>query len=114
MKPAFLLATELQPSERAWAQVEAQAAALACSAARVLGFAPQVGLAGLPGGPGDDPHPLAGEIDRLAGEGVEEIFVLPAGLDLTVWQRASLGQVLAEARRRHPQIATHHDDADPT
>jgi hypothetical protein len=41
-------------------------------------------------------------------------LVLPAVLDLTVWQRTALGEVLAEARRRHPLIATHHDDADPT
>src|SRR5271166_3943340 len=100
MKPAFLLATELQPSEPSWAQVEAQAAALGCSAARVLGFTPHVGLARLPGGRGDDTdeHHLAGAIDRLVCEGVGEIFVLPAALDLTVWQRAALGQVLAEAR----------------
>jgi len=116
MKPAFLLATELPSSERGWAQVEAQAAALSSSAARVLGFAPHVGLARLPGSLGDDraEHHLAGAIDRLAREGALEIFVLPAGLDLTVWQRAALGEVLAEARRRHPQLATHHDDADPT
>ncbi len=126
MKPAFLLATELQPSEPAWARVDEQAAALACSAARVLGFAPLVGLVRLPAGPGEDMdqpsiafdshrvEPLAGAIDRLAHDGVGEIFVLPAGLDLTVWQRSALGQVLAEARRRHPQVATHHDDADPT
>ena len=116
MKPAFLLATELEPHEPSWAQVEALAAALGCSAARVLGLAPLVGLARLPGGPGDDTdeHQLAGAIDRLAREGVGEIFVLPAGLDLTVWQRAALGQVLAEARRRHPQVATHHDDPGPT
>jgi len=116
MKPAFLLATEIQPSAPAWAQVEAQAAALGCAAARVLGFAPDIGVARLPEGPEDetDAHHLAAAIDRLAGEGVGEIFVLPAGLDLTVWQRAFLGQVLAEARRRHPQVATHHDDADPT
>jgi hypothetical protein len=116
MKPAFLLATELQPGDPSWAQVEAQAAALACSAARVLGFAPHVGVARLPGGPADDTdaHPLADAIDRLAREEVGEIFVLPAVLDLTVWQRSALGQVLAEARRRHPGVATHHDDADPT
>ncbi len=95
MKPAFLLATELEPSEPAWARVDAQAEALASSAARVLGFAPHIAVARLPGGPGDDVDPLAGAIDRLAGEGVGEIFVLPAGLDLTVWQRAALGQVLA-------------------
>src|SRR6516225_10060914 len=116
MKPAFLLATDLHPGEPAWAQVDAQAAALARSAARVLGFAPLVGVARLPGGQGDepDPHHLAGAIDRLVGEGAGEIFVLPAGLDLTVWQRADLGQVLAESRRRHPQLALHHDDPDPT
>lgn len=44
---------------------------------------------------------------------MSEVFVLPGDLDFNLFQRESIGQTLAEARRHHPQVVLHHDDVDP-
>jgi sirohydrochlorin ferrochelatase len=56
---------------------------------------------------------LAATITEIAEQGVTEVFVLPAALDLNLFQRERIGQTLAEARRIHAHIAVHHDDVDP-
>jgi hypothetical protein len=68
----------------------------------------------MPGFPGDaEPaESLRRAIEEAAAQGESEIFVLPAAPDFSLWQRAALGQVLAEARRRHPSAEIYHDDVD--
>ena len=66
--------------------------------ARVLGFDPDVRIAPL---------------DNLPIEAGIETFVIPAALDFSVIQRETLGHMLAEARREHPDAVIHHDDVDP-
>ncbi len=66
MTPAFVIATDLQPSELSWAHAEAQVVQVREESARILGFEPQVTLAAAPW----DALPSAGEI-----------FVLPAPLE---------------------------------
>jgi hypothetical protein len=102
--PAFILATDLGPTDAAWASMGAMAAGLHEFAARALGAGPRVGLARLPARSVED----AGEfqvgrvIDRCIGDGAPAVFVLPAAFELNLWQRATLGEELAAARRRHP------------
>ena len=115
-EPVFLIATDLRPGEAAWDLVEAQAAGLRESMARPLGLAPVVDLACLPtlAGKGPPERLLSRVIDRHAGHGAAEVFVLPAPFELNVWQRTEMGEDLIEARRRHPSVAIHHDAVDPT
>jgi sirohydrochlorin ferrochelatase len=114
--PVFILATDLQPGEAAWARTEAQAAALQAFAARTLGVAARVDLACLPARSIEDTGQchLGRVIDRLAGDEASDIFVLPTAFDLNIWQRTTLGEELGAARRRHATVSIHHDSVDPT
>jgi hypothetical protein len=97
----FILTTDLQPDGAAWARVESLAAALGALAARTLGFVPRVRTAWLPPHPADDggaPHLSRVMNEEIAG-GAVEVFVVPSAFELNVWQRTTLGQVLAESRR---------------
>ena len=98
--PVFLLATDLQPQDRAWAEAEAHASTVASACAPILGFAPAVRVASLDGD-------LLGSVDDIS-----ELFVVPAVLDFDLLQRERIGQVLGQGRREHPDIAIHHDDLD--
>jgi sirohydrochlorin ferrochelatase len=51
--------------------------------------------------------------EEIAG-GAPEVFVVPSAFELNVWQRATLGQVLAESRRLRDTVTIHHDDVNPT
>jgi sirohydrochlorin ferrochelatase len=114
--PAFILASDLLPHQPDWTRALAQAESLVDPVARILGFAPNVRLASLATHPGED---SAGEngLDRVldgeAQSGASEIFVLPASLDWSMWQREALGRAIAEFRRRHGNTAVFHDDIDP-
>ena len=112
--PAFILASELLPHQPDWNRALAQAEALAEPAARILGFTPRVRLASLAMHPGEDTGEcrLGAMLDSEATEGASEIFVMPASLDWSVWQREAMGQTLAEFRRR-ASVALFHDDVDP-
>ena len=115
-EPVFVIATDLRPGDAAWELVRAQAAGLSESATRPLGVRPVVDLACLPTqvGSGLPEFHLAQVIDRHAAAGAAELFVLPAPLELNVWQRSALGEELVEARRRHPSVSLHHDAVDPS
>src|SRR5262245_2378647 len=105
-EPVIIIATDLRPEDPAWTRAEEQAAGLRTFAARALGVAPRTGLARLPTQSGEDlgEHRLGLVIERLAGD-ASVILVLPAALELNVWQRMMLGEELSEARRRHPTVA---------
>ena len=77
-----------------------QAGAVADASEKILGFRPSVTLA---------------SIDSLAlqASNASEIFVLPISFDFNLMQREALGLAIGEARRKHPEIAFHHDDPDP-
>jgi hypothetical protein len=51
--------------------------------------------------------------DEIAG-GAPEVFVVPSAFELNVWQRTTLGQVLAESRRLRDTVTIHHDEVNPT
>ncbi len=70
--------------------------------APVLGFEPRVCLA--------NPTDLR---DALGATDSREILILPASLEWNLWQRESLGQMVAEARRANSEAAIHFDDPDP-
>jgi sirohydrochlorin ferrochelatase len=84
--------------------------------ARPLGVAPVIDLACLPtrAGGGPPEFHLGRVIDRHAGAGGTELFVMPAALELNIWQRSTLGEELTAARRRHPAVSIHHDSVDPS
>jgi sirohydrochlorin ferrochelatase len=69
----------------------------------ILGFRPDVELVSV--------DTLSSAMSR---DGRGEIFVLPTALDFNLLQREALGHAVVEARRAHPQLSIHHDDADPT
>ncbi len=112
--PAFILATDLEPTAAAWSQAEAAAAALRGFAERALGVDARVELARLPARAPDETgdFQLSRVVDRVADAGAPVVFVLPSPFELNVWQRATLGEELAAARRRHVGIAVHHDAVD--
>ncbi len=99
--PVFILATELQPRDAAWPGVEALAASLESFAGHKLGMAPRVDLACLTSRSTDDPgeYHLGRVIDRRVGDGASLVFLLPAALELNIWQRTTLGE---EVVRRAP------------
>lgn len=113
--PAFVLASDLLPHQSEWSRALAQAETLVDPVARILGFTPRVRLASLTMHPGDDAgeHGLDRLLDDEAAGGANEIFVLPASLDWSVWQREAFGRTLAEFRRRHGNATVFHDDVDP-
>jgi sirohydrochlorin ferrochelatase len=103
---AFILVSDLEPSSRAWPLAEAHVRDVTSSCAPILGFEPEIRLASIS-------ETLDETIGRAAAAGVRELFVLPASLDFNLFQRQTLGGVLAEARRSHPDLVVHHDDVDP-
>ncbi len=111
MTPAFILATDLQPHEAEWPEAERQAENVAADAARILGFRPRVQVAAVAAYPGEAvrSHSLAEILPQLDAP---EIFILPVALDFNLWQREEIGRVLAERRRKRPDIPIHHDDID--
>jgi hypothetical protein len=135
--PLFLIVTDLAPHDPAWPRAVAEAQAVAGAAAPILGFAPEVRVASLgdggadrgagppgrsiPGGSapprGQSPQgPLPELAAVLAGEaaaGRTLAFVLPAILELGVFQREALVELIRESQRRAPSLAIHYDDVDP-
>jgi hypothetical protein len=111
--PAFIIASDLLPHQTDWPRALAQAEGLAAPAERILGFAPRVRVASLAMHAGQD----AGECGLSAvlesEAGAREIFVLPASLEWSVWQKEAFGRTLAEFRRGHGNITLFHDDVDP-
>jgi hypothetical protein len=114
--PVFILATDLQPRNAGWPGVEAQAVALETFAGHKLGMALRVDLACLPSRSTDDlgEYHLTRVIDRRVGDGASLLFLLPAGFDLNIWQRTTLGEEVSAARRRHAGVSIYHDTVDPT
>jgi len=111
LKPAVLLATDLQPHEAEWPEAERQAASVAAAVARILGFEPVVQMASIVSYPGEtvSGHSLA---EVLSQQDAAEVLVLPAALDFNLWQREEIGRVLAEQRRKRADVSIHHDDLD--
>jgi hypothetical protein len=102
----FLLATDLDPQEPAWGEMESYARTVSAGCTPLLGFEPALWISRM-----DEMLPQ--KIAQAAGEGVSEIYVLPATLDLNLIEREGIGRLLSEARRSHPDLSIHHDDVDP-
>lgn len=98
----FLIASDLRPCDSAWTPALAQMEDVRKACASVLGFDPRVRLVSVPSHPGE----------RFDMELGRDSFVIPAALDFSLWQRETLGQLLAEARRGDPNTVVHHDDVD--
>lgn len=126
--PLFVIATDLSPHDAAWREAAAGAAAVAELAAPILGFPPDVVLASL----GDEPagearaavledqteltskrEALAAVLEEEAARGRTLVFVLPAILGFSVFQRQALVELVRESQRRSPSLAIHYDDVDP-
>jgi CbiX protein len=115
--PLFLIVTDLLPHDPAWPRAVAEARAVADAAAPILGFAPEVRVASL-GDAAADPAavPRDGLAAVLAGEaaaGRTLAFLVPAILELGMFQREALALLTREAQRRAPSLAIHYDDVDP-
>jgi sirohydrochlorin ferrochelatase len=96
--PVFLILTDLRPPDTAWPAAAAQLDDVRAACARVLGFNPEIRLT---------------NINDFFGPPGSEIFVIPAALDFSLWERDALGQRIAEQRRNHPDTLIYHDDVDP-
>ena len=118
MGPLFLIATDLAPHDPAWSRAAAEAEAVAAAAAPILGFAPEVRLATLGDDAGAEPEALpptalAAVLAAEAAAGRTLAFVLPAILELSVFQREALVERVRASQRRAPALAVHYDDVDP-
>jgi hypothetical protein len=96
---AFLIATDLKPSHAAWPEAGQQVESLVAPCAAILGFEPRLALRSLTD---------LGEPPAAA----DEVFVIPACLDFSVWERETLGHTLAEWRRSSPGLTVHADAVD--
>ena len=112
--PVFILATDLDPGKAAWEKAAEEASQLEDFAKRFLGLGAHVRVASLSSLSAEGSQELAGVIAREITQGASELFVLPVSFEPDIWQRALLGQTLAEARRFHPSVSIHHDDVDPS
>jgi hypothetical protein len=105
----FIIATDAIPSADYAAEIQRQASP-------VLGFDPELRLAILPDPRDPDSAQKFADAIALAVPSSpprdHEIFILPAALEFNLWQRETLGQIVAEARRRNSTITVHHDDPD--
>ena len=104
MGPLFVIATDLSPHDAAWRQAAAEADAIAELTAPILGFRPEIVLAG---------STLGELLAREAAQGRTLAFVLPAILDFSVFQRQALVEIVRESQRSAPALAVHYDDVDP-
>ena len=95
--PEFVILSDLPRGHAQWRLAEAQIEAVRAACEGVLGFTPRVRL--VPAG--ELPAPETGEM-----------FLLPAALDFSLWQREELGQQIAEVRRGHAESFIWHDDMD--
>src|SRR5579862_6589699 len=93
MAAAFVIATDSYPEAARLVE------SLIEPCAAILGFTPRITSRPL-GALGDPP------------EQVDEVFVLPACFDFSVWEKEALGQTLAEWRRAGTGIAVHADCVD--
>ncbi len=96
--PLFLILSDLPRHSAAWPLAAAQMGVVRDQCARVLGFEPDIRLA---------------PVGEMSAQAEGETFVIPAALDFSLWERDSLGQRLAEERRKLPHAIIHHDDVDP-
>ena len=99
MTPAFVIATDLTPGHASWPEAVRQAENLVGPCAAILGFVPRIVLRSLAnvGPPPSD---------------TDEVFVLPASFDFSVFEKEQLGRILAEWRRTGQGIAVYADTAD--
>ena len=117
MTTSFLIATELSPHDAAWPRAASVTAAVVAAAEPILGFRPEVALASLAldegGVAATGPGTIAQALVDLAAGGRTLAFILPAILELSVFQRQALVELTRESQRRAPALAIHYDDADP-
>lgn len=122
MGPLFVIATDLAPGDPAWPRAVADAAAVAGAAAPILGFSPELAVARLASDAGTDadapatpgaPRSLAALLADEAARGRGVAFVLPASLELDMFQRQALVEIVRASQRTAPGLAVHYDDVDP-
>lgn len=114
--PSFVIATDLAAHDPAWSRAVSVADAVADAAAPILGFRPEVTLASLVADAGANtavPGSLAQVLSDQAARGQTLVFVLPAILEFSVFQRQALVELTRESQRVAPGLAIHYDDADP-
>src|SRR5262245_1880474 len=109
MAPVFLIATELAPHDAAWPEAVALAAAVADAAAPILGFHPEVQAVSFADEIAAAREPagaaLPAVLADLATQGRTLAFILPAILELSVFQRQALVELVRESQRRAPSLA---------
>src|SRR5262245_34563986 len=111
MRASFVIVTDLAPQDACWGRAVAMAAAVADAAAPILGFRPEVTVASL--AEGDEPGALSAVLAALAGDGCTHAFLLPAILELSVFQRQALVEIVRGSQRRSPGMLVHYDEPDP-
>jgi hypothetical protein len=93
VKPAFVIATDPCP------EALRQAESLIEPCATILGFRPRILLRSL--NDLGEPPPDA-----------DEVFVIPAGFDFSLWEKEALGGALAAWRRTGPGLPVYSDEVD--
>lgn len=111
MPASFLIATDVLPHEAAFGHALAEGIAVADAAAPILGFRPDVEVVSLgEQGAVDGPGSLAAALVGRAARGETLVFVVPAILDFSIFQRQALTEQVRESQRRAPELAVHYDE----
>lgn len=113
---AFVLLTDLCPHDSDWAQAETLTQTLADQSASILGFRPHIHLASLSPDQqwidDDLPHSLSVEINACMANGANNVFVIPACLDFSIFQQQAFSECVNQSRRQHPDKHIFYDAPD--
>ena len=113
---AFVLLTDLRPTDKAWSSAEQLAQTIAEQSAPILGFHPLIQLASLSPDQqwidDDLPHSLPVVINSCVTNGANQVFVLPALLEFSIFQQQAFAECINLVRRNHTDTHIFYDAPD--
>lgn len=113
---AFVLLTDLRPTDANWHTAEQLAHTVSDQAASILGFRPHIQLASLSADQQwiDDelPNSLPVVLNACLATDVHNVFVLPLLLEFSIFQQQAFAECINQIRRNHPNKQIFYDAPD--
>ncbi|MBT4139586.1 MAG: hypothetical protein HOE48_16815 [Candidatus Latescibacteria bacterium] len=113
---AFVLLTDLRPDDPNWALAEQLAQTIAEQCTPILGFNPHIQLASLSADQqwmdDDLPHSLPVVTNACLANGANNVFVLPALLEFSIFQQQAFAECINQVRRNHTDKHIFYDAPD--